>query len=528
MMSGKVRIRVAIVRLSRIAFFRFFFKLYYRSAWLIFPPVSRLFFPEITSLRVHRGYSTNEWEPGISDIDIIAEVRDLFPRETACFIGKWNKFYRILKLLFPILGETIVTSRREQELYHSWGDIRSISAQTSARPNSAVIEIKTALDLWTECLHSHTQLCKMAISRVAMPAPIARRELRKCVLDIIRHSAACRRYPPLQPIRSRRETEGAPNESGDFATAELADILKRGEDAGADDGEIKRSIRLACAHAANILERDAIHLFERLDGLTAPAPGVKRFAAAPEEDESALHLFELLKKRLGTFFASAIFDNIFSSVVVLKHIPGCADDLACCISVLDRAAAWHRSLQGPVFLLGPKSLTLMGIGAYNDDPLKMVFPEDLNLNADSFACLQSGSELPFSIHRRTFFRTGENARLAPGRLLAKALYLESLSHFLRTWRSLLDPGACGAVYAVSRAVALWLYFVKKMPRPCFPLQSLLETFRKEKKPADGFRIFETSLLQGLQPADVEIISALNAETLEAASTVAAESAAAGT
>jgi hypothetical protein len=522
MTSRKVRARVAVVRLGRIAVFRACFRLYYRCARLLFSVLSRRLFPEIIFLKIHRGCATGDWEPGISDIDFLIEIRDLTPAETARFIDRWAGFYAGFKSFFPIIGETIIASRPERELYSSWGDIRSISAQTPAHPGSRVVALKTALDMWTEGLHAHTRLAKMAISRIAVPAAIARRELRKCVLDVVRYSAAYRLYPPLRPILPRPETENSLDASADFAQRELAGILRRSKTAGADDAELKRLIQFACAHTTNILEQDAIPLFDRLAGSISPAPAVKRFSLPREEDESASRVLALLQKRLGTFFDSAVFDDVFNSVVVLKPVPGCADDLACGISILDCMTAWHSSMQGTIFPLGPRSLALMGIGAYGDDPLKLAFPDGPDAGADTAVRLCSGTKPPFGAHHVTFFQAAGSVRLAPGGPLLTAMYLESLSHFLRTWRSLLEPGAGGAIYAVSRAVALWLYFVKKIPRPCFPLQPLLETFKRERGLEEGAPVFETGLLRGLQPADLELIAALNAETLSAALAAAAE------
>jgi hypothetical protein len=301
---------------------------------------------------------------------------------------------------------------------------------------------------------------------------------------------------------------------------ELAEILGRLKRTGECDAEAKRLAQLACAHTTNILERDAAHLMGRLGGLTVPAPCIEPFPPSTSEAEAALRISELLQKRLGSFFAAAVFDNVFSSVVVLNGIPGCVDDLACGISILDSMTVWHSSMQGAIFLLGPQSLALMGISTYADDPLKMGFPKDLAFNAEPFFCLQSGQETPFSAHRRTYFRTEAGVHLAPAQPLLGALYLESLSHFLRTWRSLLEPGPGGSIYAVSRSVSFWLYFVKKIPLPCFPLQPLIDVFKREKKLDPGCRIFEASLSHGLQTGDIEVLAALNAETLHAAASEA--------
>ena len=515
MMPIKVWTRTLVVRLSRAAFFRFFFGLYYRAAWLIFSRAARFLFPETLSIKLHRGYSTREWEPGISDIDAVLEIRELTPAENARFISRWRKFYNGLKVFFPVLGETIVASRAEQELYYAWGDIRAAERTGAPGQERTLSGIKTALDLWTEGLHAHTQLCKLAISLGPVPAPVAGRAVRKFVLDVARHSAAYRRSSPPPAIKSRLETEKALDEYGDIVPPQLRALISGGG-ASATDAALKRAAQLACAHTANILEQDAASLLGRLEGFTVPAPAVKLVAPPPEEDAAAMRIGQLLEKRLGGFFSSAVFDNVSSSFVVLNGVPGCADDLACGISILDSMTEWYPSMRGTIFPLGPGSLCLMGLGPYDDDPLKMGFPPDLRLEAASYACLQSGEAAPFSAHRRTFFRTGEIRRLSPCEPLLGAMYRESLSHFLRTWRTLLEPGQSGAVYAVSRAAALWLYFVKRMPQPCFPLEPLLEAFKNAGAPEDRVRVLETTLSTGLRPEAIEIISALNAETLAAA------------
>ncbi|OGR41450.1 MAG: hypothetical protein A2X35_10605 [Elusimicrobia bacterium GWA2_61_42] len=523
-MPIKVWTRIAVIRLSRIALFRFFFTFYYRAAWLVFRRLASFLFPDIVSIKVHRGYASGDWEPGISDIDVVMEIGELPPDQAAGFLLEWNRFYRAFRLFFPVMGEPIIVTEREQEIYYAWGDIRAFPALPPEGPPSALAEARTNLALWTECLHAHTRLCKIAVAKTPVPGPLAVRELRKSVLDIARHSLSAPARPPFQGVKSRRETEARLKDFKDFPAAELSELLGRGKAAWTDDREVKRLAQLACAHATNILERDAMRFFHLFEGLTGPSPATTRFAAPPREDEAAANMLVLFKKRFGDFFDSAVLDNIFSSVVVFKYIPGAASDLACGISILDCMAEWNSAMHGPVFLLGPRSRQLMGLGAFEDDPLKMGFPEALELNAESAVCLQSGAREPFSAHRRTIFGAGESARLAPRPELLEALYRESLGHFLRTWRGLLPAGAGGPVYAVSRAVSLWLYFVKGIARPCFPLQPLIKTFKRERGQADAHGLFETSLLKGLQPGDAEFISAINAETLRAAAAGAAEQA----
>lgn len=512
----KARVRIAVIRLGRIAIFRLLFRFYYHAAWSLFPPLARFLFPEINSIKLHRGYASADWEPGVSDIDMVLEISPLAPEENACFMREWNRFYRAFKIIFPIMGEPVISTPGEQELYLACGDIRSLPGRTTAGVPRAPGEAKTALDLWTECLHAHTRLCKLAVSAKPAPGPLAARELRKCVLDIARHSAAAPSRPPLQAVGSRLETERGLKDFTDFPAPELCGILERASSSREDDRGVKHLAQLACAHAAGILEQDALKFFRRFDGFTGPAPAAAGFAAPPTEDEAARHMLELFKKRFGGFFDSAVLDNIFTSAVAFKYVPGAAEDLGCGISILDCMAEWNPAMRGPVFVLGPKSMQLMGISPYEDDPLKMALPGTFAGGAGSAVCLQSGAEAPFSPHRRTFYCAGQNAALAPRPPLLKLLYLESLSHFLRTWRGLLPPWPGGPVYAVSRAMSLWLYFVKDIAQPCFPLQPLLGTFKWETGAGDETAFFETSLLRGLQPRAIEIISALNMETLAAA------------
>ncbi|OGS13002.1 MAG: hypothetical protein A2234_08230 [Elusimicrobia bacterium RIFOXYA2_FULL_58_8] len=525
-MSIKVRARIAVIRLNRSAFFHCLFTVYYHLAWLGFSRATRLLFPEMTSIRVHRGYSTREWEPGISDIDAVLEIRELSPRETARFIARWNKFYTLIKAVFPILGEIIIASRAEEELYREWGDIRAASALRQTPANPELMEAKTALDLWTEALHSHTQLCKLAISNTCVPAPIAGRALRKCVLDVARHCAALRAYPPLGHIGSRLETENSLAGPGQPARPELGEVLARAQDTRSDGARMKELAQLACAHTANILETEAVSLRARLTGFIDTAPTAPLISPEPEQNAAAGRISGILKDELGTFFHSAVFDNVFGSFVVLNQVPGDAAELARGIAILNGMTARHLSMRGAIFPLGPVSVELMGFGTYGDDPLKLAAPERTASGSSPFVCNQSGGRPPLSAHRRTFFGEGEAAFPSAKAPLLDALYLESLSHFLRTWRGLLEPGAGGAIYAVSRAVALWLYFVKKTPRPCFPLQPLLQTFLREKNLPEGGLPFEESLLLGLRPRDIEMIAVLNAETLAAAPSVAAMRAAA--
>ncbi|MCM2266890.1 MAG: hypothetical protein NDI60_03850 [Elusimicrobiales bacterium] len=512
----KAWVRVAVIRLNRIAPARFLFKSYYSLAWAVFSRLVRLLFPELTSVKLHRGYASGGWEPGASDIDVLLELRELTPEETAAFMAEWEKFYRVFRYFFPVMGEPVMASAAEGDLYARWGDIRAFSRQRPAGPPPALVPVKTALDLWTEGLHAHTRLCKIAVSRDLLPGPLAARELRKCVLDVVRHSAAAPQRPPDMPPASRLETQNRLRTFRNFPGAELEDVLLRSAAGSGDGRALKPLAQLACAYTANILERDAALFLRQHAGHAGPAPRIEGFSARPREERAALSLLKIFKSRFGELFDSAIVDNLFNSVVVLKHVPGPEPELACSVSILDSMAAWDQSLRGPVFLLGRRSLELSGLGAFEDDPLKLAFPKVLDTDRDRAVCLHSGKENHFSFHRRTFFCRGEGEPPAPGQPLLDAVYRESLAHFLRTWRGLLPAGPAGAVYAVSRAASLWLYFCMDTPVPCFPLQPLLETFTRDRLPGRGQGLFEKSLLRGLQPQDMELIAAINAETLQAA------------
>jgi hypothetical protein len=513
----KNSIRTAAVRLGRVPPFRFLFRLYYRAAWFLFSRLAKLLFSDIKSLTLHRGYASGDWEPGISDIDMVIELDDLLPGENVRFVRDWGRFYGVFRTFFPVIGEPIISSDAEAELYAAWGDARSLDLGKPAPQPADAAWAKTELDLWTEGLHAHTRLCKLAVAGSPVPAAITLREIRKSVLDVARHSSFAHALPPSRPVKSRKETGAGLRAIAGLPSEELEDILLRC-DSSAPGGATAQLAQLACAHTANILERDAVRFLSRFSRFTAPAPGAQRYPAPQEEADAAFHTAERLKKRLGVFYDSALLDNMFSSAVALKRLPGPAEDIACCASILGSLSSWDPAVRGPLFLMGPKSLELMGLSAYDDDPLMMACTPGPNRSA----CLQSGDSAPYSHHQRHFFLSGSVSRLAPEGPLLDALYLESLSHFLRSWRGVLPPGQPGAIYAVSRAVSLWLYFARELAVPCFPLQHLLEVFKSEKGLDPVSRIFEAGLWKGLQPHDIENISALNAETLEAARTAAAE------
>ncbi len=510
----KVRIRVFVIRLNRTPVFRFFFSIYYRAAWLLFSGFSRSLFPEIAGVRLHRGYASAEWEAGMSDIDPVIDIKELTPGENARFIRSWAGFYRKFRLLFPVMGEPLIASPGERELYRGWGDIRS-EAKRAAGPE-AVNRAKTELDLWTECFHAHTRLCKLAVSRETVPAAVAARDIRKCVLDIARH----RPGETAEPRPSRTGTEDALGRIAGLPGPELQDLLLRVNKAGRTGGT-KPLAQLACAHAADILERDALRFLGRHGRLVSAAPRLERYPSTPEEDAAAFYLLPFLKKELGGSFGAAVLDNVFNSVIVLNDIPGEPAELAKTVAALDSAAGRSPALRGPLFPLGPASLGLMGACPYDDDPLKMACPAVLDRDKDAAVCLQSGEHPHFAFHRRTFLGAGA-ARLAPRPPLLEPLYREALAHFLRTWRGLLPPGRAGAVYVVSRTLSLWLYFLRGIACPCFPLQGLVETFRREGGPAE-LSWLEAGLMNGLGPGALEALSAVNIKTLQAAGTIPARS-----
>jgi hypothetical protein len=512
----KTSARIAAVRLGRVPPFRLIFRLYYGAAWFCFSRLAKLLFSDIKTVALHRGYASGDWEPGVSDIDVVIELEDLLPGENARFVRDWGRFYAAIRVFFPVIGEPIISSASEAALYAAWGDARSLAAGRPAAQPPDAAWAKTELDLWTEGLHAHTRLCKLAVAGSPVPPPVALREIRKAVLDVARHSSFANALPPSRPVKSRKDAEGALSSMTGLPSGEITDILRRCASGG--EAGTEQLAQLACAHTANILERDAVRFLSRFSRFTAPAPEAQRFDAPREEADAAFHTAERLKKRLGTFYDSTLLDNVFSSVVALRHLPGPAEDIACCAAILGSLSSWDQAVRGPLFLLGPKSLTLLGLSSYDDDPLKMAWPPGPGRSA----CLQSGDSAPYSRHSRHFFLSGSVERLAPDGPLLDALQLESLSHFLRTWRGVLPPGAPGAAYAVSRAVSLWLYFARELSVPCFPLQHLLEVFKTEKGLDPVSRVFEAGLWKGLQPHDIENIAALNAETLEAATALAAE------
>jgi hypothetical protein len=473
---GKSRriVRLLVMRTSRWPGLRRAYRWYYGFA----PALLRLWArrqPQLASIIVHRGYSTGDWEPGSSDIDLLA-VAELAGEKAAIWLESFWKTYDGFKKLFPFLGECLVLEERELQDYLRWGGYRARTLSRQAKvvhgtglPRfSAAATDKANLEVFGECAHAYTRLMQISFSSDGSKDEIVKVAAGKALLDLLRH-AACLNAPKAMAASSRK----------DFADSSIWPELRplmtaRGEDNASWQPKV---LRLSAEALADWHRRCA--------GLTAMLKaaenGTRRLRwIPPEADDSAPAQEELqrrdqqceaLRRALGESVIALSSDDLYRTYVVL-------DDEAMTAPALEKILHDFAQIP-PVFgtmpiLLSQRLWRLWSRTPYLESPARFLESEA--------RIARAGAILPEAWQYS--WRLGGRAPETFSDDRVTALARESLATLRFTWR-LLGSEHCGvspaytAHYLYSRTLGLRLLLERGIAAPFFQLDRLESLFRDE-------------------------------------------------
>ncbi len=158
---------------------------------------------------LHRGMTAEGWRPGVSDIDLIVVHREFeeAPEEER-FLNRLAARRRVLKAVFPMLGDLWIGTGPELDDYLRWGGLRAwddsprwrvLAGKTRVLPENAESQEKRRrLDPWVWALVSHMEVSR----RLFCPTGLPQKEdadLRKLYLEVVRFSECALRGdgPPI-------------------------------------------------------------------------------------------------------------------------------------------------------------------------------------------------------------------------------------------------------------------------------------------------------------------------------------------
>ena len=279
-----------------------------------------------SALYAHRSWTRRDWDPGLSDVDLLVAARDLSGETGRRWLERFWSRYGLLKGAFPFLGECLVAEPAELSGYAQWGGFRAREfaeqlvplhgrlPRTQARPASA----KTALEPLGELAHAYTRLMASALWRPE-PSQAGRSSARNAALDVIRLRAAGAEAGP---------SDLAPRETAlDAADSELRISFEAL--AAAESPPARAQL---CAESLSRLHDGA---YRALASWPAAGKSSLRWVYAASES-SPLVAVELRRRRgLVEEYARACEGAL---------VAGCADDLYRTYLVLDDAAVAPQSL----------------------------------------------------------------------------------------------------------------------------------------------------------------------------------------
>lgn len=296
------------------------------------------------ALYAHRSWTRRDWDPGLSDVDLLVAARDLSGEAGRRWLERFWARFALLKGAFPFLGECLVAESAEFSDYARWGGFRArgfadqlvplsgLAPQDVARPASA----KAALEPLGELAHSYTRLMSAALWRPE-PSQAGRSAARNAALDIVRLGAAAVDGGPsdLAPREAALAAEGA---AGAALRAPL-DALAAAES--------PRARAELCAEGLSRLHHGAL-----LALASWPEAGASSLRWAQAEAESSPAGDVELRRRRG-------LAEEYARACGGALVAGCADDLYRTYLVLDDGAANPQTLAG-VFEGLSRLVTLRG------------------------------------------------------------------------------------------------------------------------------------------------------------------------
>ncbi|MEQ1918796.1 MAG: right-handed parallel beta-helix repeat-containing protein, partial [Elusimicrobiota bacterium] len=323
----KRALREAVLRTRRLPFFGTAYRAMYALPVRVLQLLAVLD-GNTAALYAHRSWTRRDWDPGLSDVDLIVAARDLSGEAGRRWLERfWNGFLW-LKRGFPFLSECLVVEPVELDGYAQWGGFRSRGFVDQLAPLNGALPLtgarpaspKAALEPVGEMAHAYTRLMSSALWRPE-PSRAGRSSARNAALDVLRLSAANAEAGPAG-LMAR---EAALAASGAALRAPLATL------AAAESARARAEI---CAAGLMGLHDGASRL---LAAWPAPGESNLRWADAVAESSPGGDI-ELRRRRgLAEEYARACGGAL---------VAGCADDVYRTCLVLDDAAASPQTLSG--------------------------------------------------------------------------------------------------------------------------------------------------------------------------------------
>lgn len=151
-----------------------------------------------SAVYLHRGMTSASWEAGVSDIDLILlRSNGKGPADEKYFLARLSSRLRMLKKLFPMLGDLWIGDKDELDCYLRWGGLRAwedpprwrkLLGEPIAVPALAESpEKKRRFDPWVWAFVSHMEVSRRFFHPTGPPEK-NESDLRKIFLDACRFS----------------------------------------------------------------------------------------------------------------------------------------------------------------------------------------------------------------------------------------------------------------------------------------------------------------------------------------------------
>jgi len=187
--------------------------------------------PGLASVYLHRGLSRCDWEPGVSDIDLILVLGDEEPDE-GLSLPRLQARLAALRRIFPMLGDIWLGSAEELRHYLRWGGLRAWEdAPDWKRLRGPGLEFpplaesgpkRRWLDPWTWLFLSHMEIGRRYFDAAAGPPEKRDADMRKLYLDARRYGDYILADAEAGPAPlTRAEAQARAPEAGRLSPREL-------------------------------------------------------------------------------------------------------------------------------------------------------------------------------------------------------------------------------------------------------------------------------------------------------------------
>ncbi len=472
------------------------FRGYYRLALRAVRVWVRLAAIPVEELWLRRSLTGTDWSPGSSDVDLAVELPEMDGEREHRWMDRWNKGYRRLRRVFPILGEVQFGTRLEWSRYLRDGDVRSVELPKEAvslfikgrsdpresvhqtgvfRPDGHLVgdwpSVKYSVDVWTEQLHAYVRLTRLYFEEGEDPHR-ASAHARKLLLDVGRYGrlledhGAKSAMPRAEMAASMRQQQA------------MAAALQALEAAGAGEG-LRRAVESACLATAENLEASAGRVLGSVPAnpgpVVPPSLEVRRFSREREDFE---RVCRMLRSATGGNVERAIHDNVYHFLIGVRRGP--AETMRGVWSTIRNLRGTVPALAGTVLPLPPAAFRLALWSPYLEDPLRFLSVSAV-LGGDPSGAAISGTSAGLRRHVLSVWNVDRTSLGAPPRPLTELLLRESVAHLAVNWRAFgglerRESDLYRWVYLYSRVMSLRLHQRMGEAWPVFPLAPLASRF----------------------------------------------------